>query len=239
MDTPAAPQQVGMPRGALILPLLLLVLFAWAIIHTAQTRSSQDFLRYSLGISVLMLIASIVFVVIEWRNDEKRNPGGPTEFNLQPFLAVPLAGPMYYSIAASLKDICLWLLSPKLSGTEAVVWAVVFTVVLGAILFTVRLRYRSCYGVVETLTGLVVAAQRVAIATAIPAAATTLTRDPAFFLTILTAAVYLVVRGFDNIHQGLTKEPFDRVALKFTGRVTSFLEDPDDGYKDSRPIKRK
>ena len=36
--------------------------------------------------------------------------------------------------------------------------------------------------------------------------------DAGFYLALLTAGVYLVVRGLDNIYLGLTKEPIDPLA---------------------------
>lgn len=37
--------------------------------------------------------------------------------------------------------------------------------------------------------------------------------DPTFYFALLTARVFLVVRGLDNIHQSAFKEPKDPVAL--------------------------
>jgi hypothetical protein len=73
--------------------------------------------------------------------------------------------------------------------------------VMGICLFLFRLHRRSTYGLTEAVAG--------------AAAGISKFLDPskptgvglAFFL--LTASIYLVVRGLDNIHQGLCKEPHD------------------------------
>ena len=61
------------------------------------------------------------------------------------------------------------------------------------LLFPFRLRYRCLYGVSEACVGLAVAANHAWPGAGIGAE---------FYLTVLTAGVYLVVRGLDNIHQG-------------------------------------
>ena len=71
-------------------------------------------------------------------------------------------------------------------------------------LFLFRYYCRSIYGLSETLVGLIVAASRV-WNNDIPAS------DPSLYLAILTAGVYLVVRGLDNIYQGIVSQPRDRV----------------------------
>lgn len=78
------------------------------------------------------------------------------------------------------------------------------TLVVGMLLFAIRLKWRCLYGASEATVGVVVASQRFyhdVVATNTP--------TPFVVLAILTAGVYLVVRGADNIHQGLVKEPLD------------------------------
>jgi hypothetical protein len=40
-----------------------------------------------------------------------------------------------------------------------------------------------------------------------------------FYLALLTAGVYLCVRGFDNIHPGSTKAPLDPVLVFLKARI--------------------
>ena len=41
-----------------------------------------------------------------------------------------------------------------------------------------------------------------------------LLNESTFYFAILTASIYLIVRGFDNVHQGFIKEPFDLAAKR-------------------------
>ena len=78
---------------------------------------------------------------------------------------------------------------------------------LGLALFAIRRRYRSTYGAVEVVIGVVVAlTQTVDVLNSGRAI------DGHFVLAMLTAGVYLVVRGLDNVDQGLEKTPSDPTA---------------------------
>ena len=78
---------------------------------------------------------------------------------------------------------------------------------VGLALFAVRRRYRSTYGAVEVVIGVVVAlTQTVDVLNSGRAI------DGRFVLAMLTAGVYLVVRGLDNVDQGLEKTPSDPTA---------------------------
>jgi hypothetical protein len=76
--------------------------------------------------------------------------------------------------------------------------------VAAAALFSFRLGFRAIYGLSEAAVGLWVGVGRV----------NTDAAGSALIIPILTASVYLMVRGFDNIHQGLTKDPKDPMATK-------------------------
>src|ERR1700682_1350931 len=78
---------------------------------------------------------------------------------------------------------------------------VLATAIAGAVLFAFRLHARALYGFTEAIVGLLIAGQRAAVETRWPI------EDLSFDLAVLTAGVYLVVRGLDNVHQGLKKEP--------------------------------
>jgi hypothetical protein len=84
-----------------------------------------------------------------------------------------------------------------------------FTRLVGCLLFWFRLRLRCLYGLTETIVGLAVAGIRITTVSSVETL-----RDPNFYLVVLTAGVYLVVRGLDNMHQGLTKEPIDPIASR-------------------------
>jgi hypothetical protein len=86
-----------------------------------------------------------------------------------------------------------------LSGKSWLIAATaLITVLLGAGFFVFRLRQRFLYGATEALAGAAVAAHRVSLepGTALPS-------ETGFYFAVLTAGVYLVVRGLDNMHQAV------------------------------------
>jgi|SRR5882672_3771276 len=82
--------------------------------------------------------------------------------------------------------------------------------VLGGLLFWFRLRRRGLYGTTEALLGVLIAPTKYLGHTA---------TDPDVWIALLTASVYLIVRGFDNIHQGVTGEPKDPAAAKIASWI--------------------
>ena len=79
---------------------------------------------------------------------------------------------------------------------------------IGGGLFFIRLKFRFLYGITEVFAGVVVALHKVSTEITDIASVTA-----GWSLAFLTAAVYLVVRGLDNMHQGMTKEPLDAALL--------------------------
>lgn len=80
----------------------------------------------------------------------------------------------------------------------------------GAGLFYIRLHWRCMYGVSEAFAGLTLSIHR---------ALNTADVTPEFAAFILTAGVYLVVRGLDNIHQGWIAPKPDRIARWFVSQI--------------------
>jgi hypothetical protein len=73
------------------------------------------------------------------------------------------------------------------------------TAVAGAALFFIRLRFRIIYGLSEVAVGLYLGWDKAKALTGPLGAAS---RDEAFLMAMLTASIYLIVRGMDNIHVG-------------------------------------
>lgn len=94
--------------------------------------------------------------------------------------------------------------------TDIFVIAPVSLIVVGAggALFYIRLKFRFCYGATEVLAGVMVAASKVSGEIKSAADVTT-----GWTFTLFTAGIYLVVRGLDNMHQGLIKEPLDTLVV--------------------------
>lgn len=131
---------------------------------------------------------------------------------------------IYCSVGLSVYDAYKFATSPYFSETSSIIVVGVATLVIGVSLFWFRLKCRCVYGISEIAVGVIVGSQRFYLDALSPASHTP---APFIVLAILTAGVYLVVRGADNVHQGLTKDPKDPVAQKFLlwlskfGRTTS------------------
>jgi hypothetical protein len=161
----------------------------------------------SVILAAFLLATALITLVVLWTT---LTPRPPLMFALGVLLTAPFAamfmGFMYYWAGASVKDLFLWVRDPNTVSWRAAA-ASLLVLLAGSSLFYFGLRLRSIYGATEVLIGVGIAMQRVL---GTPKGAVALTTD--VFLALLTASVYLVVRGFDNIHQGLIKGPFDPLA---------------------------
>jgi tetratricopeptide (TPR) repeat protein len=116
----------------------------------------------------------------------------------------------FYALGISIKD--LFSLLPhwrNVSFPAGIIGAAALTLLTGLTLFYFRLRWRAIYGITEACAGCAIAAYYY-------------WKDPRaffsnweFYIPLLTAGAYLVVRGIDNVHQGLTRDPVDPVASKY------------------------
>jgi hypothetical protein len=193
----------------LLVSILISLFVIWALTHTVRTRPIEDVIKYS---SYIIAVASIIFISIFIAFAIQSGISKPTKADLLVYFGIVvmiiIIGPIYYSIGASLKDLYFWIQSPELSKRGAIILTLIITLILGLTLFYFRLRARSIYGITEAAVGLTVAANKISLEDS----HTVISSN--FYLAMLTASVYLVVRGLDNIHQGLTKEPIDPYILK-------------------------
>lgn len=202
----------GMPMWIQVLSLISSII---SITYCIKTRSLEDFIKYgSYTIFGIFIVIVLILIIGTIRNGFIK----PTWKGI--FLGVPIIvvllifmGISNYAFFVVIKDIFFWLKSPSISKTSAVILTALLTLGVGSILFYFRLRMRAIYGLTEAAIGIVVAGNR-----AITQIDQFTSSD--FYLAILTASVYLIVRGFDNIHQGLTKEPIDQYGT----RLFTFLK---------------
>ncbi|MDE1141157.1 MAG: hypothetical protein PW999_16110 [Paraburkholderia tropica] len=92
------------------------------------------------------------------------------------------------------------------------------TLLLGVALFLFRFKFRVIYGFTEVCAGLLLA-YRAADSSKNPFPLT----DPIFLFLLTASAVYIVVRGIDNMHQGVTKHPQDAFVLYLKERALATL----------------
>lgn len=74
----------------------------------------------------------------------------------------------------------------------------IFTLLLGLLFFWFRVNYRFYYGLSEILCGMVIASYK-----GFPLLVGSMNVNPDFLFAMLTAGVYLVVRGCDNVQQSM------------------------------------
>lgn len=115
-----------------------------------------------------------------------------------PILAIFLTpvGGIYYGTAAAITDVLFWIALQLSENGRSASLAVIATALLGSIFFVFRLKLRFIYGLTEAMVGLMVAGHRVGFDPTSMAGG-----NAALFFAVLTAGVYLVVRGLDNMHQ--------------------------------------
>jgi hypothetical protein len=99
------------------------------------------------------------------------------------------------------------------------------TLVIGIAFFVFRLFQRFLYGATEAIAGTAVAAHRISIEPG-----TNLPSETGFYFAVLTAGVYLIVRGLDNIHQALQgRDPFilwlSGLALRFARKHSDAMNE--------------
>ena len=194
------------------------VLFVCAVIHSIASRALQDFILYSISAAMGITLITMQAINNGWREGEYPRRSTMLLVFVCVLFAAFILGAGFYSIGASLKDlmywlVALWINTPFISGPYRVLVTTLVTFAVGLALFYFRLKLRSVYGFSEAAVGLVVAAH--------------LAQDQAltisntgFYFALLTAGVYLVVRGLDNVHQGLTIDPIAVTALRFLKRKT-------------------
>jgi hypothetical protein len=198
---------------AVYIPLMVI-----CIVHVLLTRSILDILVYSRPIMIAISAVLLLSATLILFNDPPRVSGVKSILAIifqTVIMLVAMAifvvffGAYFYAVGASIHDLYLWGKSDLLGTAQAsklklvMVWAL--PLVTGGALFMIRLKFRSIYGLSEAAIGLWVGVDH------IPSISET-SVNPDFILPILTASVYLIVRGFDNVHQGLTKDPKDLVA---------------------------
>jgi hypothetical protein len=79
-----------------------------------------------------------------------------------------------------------------------VIVTALFTAVVGGVFFFFRLRQRLIYGATEAVAGVTIAAHRMSVEPTLG-----LPTETSFYFAVLTAGIYLVVRGLDNMHQAV------------------------------------
>lgn len=194
---------VGLRKNPPVVASLILVAVLYAIFH----RTTQQFFDESLPIASFLTFISYGFFISRW------SLFGRPKFNvhipLLPIVYLPIliacTTVIYWGFCIALHDSYAWLQSSSPPRGFFVAIVAILVIVIGYALFLFRLHARFFFGLTEATTGLIIALRN------IPANADPVLWSSEIFLVILTAGIFLVVRGFDNMHTGLRSEPRDAI----------------------------
>jgi len=204
----------------------LVLLYAMALMHI-QYPDPPDSSAPKLGLFIGTLIALLCLAlsafgyVAKGKWPQKRQA---VELTLN-LAALPAAGFLathlitsFYSIATKASHLPVTLYGKVLWATGILA--------IGGIFFVFRYKRRFLYGVLEALVGAVVGCQYFDTLISKPISDPSL--EPAVVAT-LTGGIYLVVRGFDNMQNGLNSDPWGKRAQKW---IDTFIK-IDNGERDT------
>ena len=187
--------------------LIIAILTLLTFIHLFTERTINEVIKYSSMIAIPIAI-TILFILIFYGIKE-----GFTKKYICIIVCMPILvafwSASYYALAITIKDIYKWVSLPIFTKNTTIILTIFITLIFGIILFYIRLYLRSIYGISELILGLSITGYKINDANLSELF------ESGFIMTYITASVYLVVRGLDNVHQGLTKAPYDPIIIKF------------------------
>jgi len=191
-----------------------------AVTYAALNRSVGDWVEYPSQLAAIFAIAMYTFFFNHWMTNGRPKFGVKIILLFAVYipLAAILSGILFYALGVTIKDAYLWLeasaplkvFSPVLIGGVALG--------IGYLLFVFRARAPFVYGMTEVCIGVVVAILRIPDWSAAPT-----NWDSEIFIAMLSAGVYLVVRGFDNMNRGLKPESYDAVLAELKERQSKIV----------------
>lgn len=138
-------------------------------------------------------------------------------------IGAALGGFIFYAGGATIRDLYLWSRNDLIGdpNTSTLRLPLITTVILvvGAVLFGIREKCRAFYGTGEAAAGLWIASQK--ISNPSPSEST----PRALVLALLTASIYLIVRGLDNINVGLNDKDENK-RDKWAAKIVNWLKKP-------------
>jgi hypothetical protein len=202
---------------------IIIGIVMWPAVNANVTKPLASFVKYpsliAFGLYAVFAISAIAVMV--------RRRRWPTREALRlAFWTLLLWVPAYslgiYVISAGMLDTLKSIGGLKQYADIETVVGVTFGVAsLGSALFWFRFRFRSTYGLTEAIAGVSIAGYKAAeIGNSLQMLVLIPGRDSLdLVMVLLTAGVYLVVRGLDNVYVGLTdpKRP-DPIFAAMLGR---------------------
>ncbi|MDO8385078.1 MAG: hypothetical protein Q7T13_01595 [Polaromonas sp.] len=211
-DRPLTPTE---KRLSWLFPIYLIA----SLYYGFSTRTDEDLLRVMMvPILVFWALSIVTGIFLIFEHDTTRNKAITLfVFVFGAPIGMGSALAVYYLLLAAPIDLVYWLLEKWTWRFGSIAIIATATLIAGSALFYFRLKARCMYGLSEALAGLSIASYKF-----VEIGESRALTDPNFFMVVLTAGVYLVVRGFDNVQQGLTREPIDQFTLQFLHRWLGF-----------------
>jgi hypothetical protein len=195
-----------------VLTFCYISLLIFLTINGACHRTASDFIEYSTQIAFIQGIIVYQRIFMWWRYAAR--PKFSFKLLLLMVVAIPvgliLISIWYYALWAGLKESYFQIEGLIPSTIFSIGFTVIAVLSLGYLLFLFRMAARFFYGLTEAVFGVIVAISRIPNPITDPSS-----WESGTYLAMLTAGVYLLVRGFDNMHAGLKPESYDRI-LKYT-----------------------
>lgn len=199
-----APEEDGEPfislsatRGGLLASAALTGVVLYALVE----RGPLEFIRSAALVSIPFFLAAGIGGIVAWLRGKR---SWPTWLHVRQAGAVVavvgvVGGAVYYGLYVTGLSLLRWLQGGTFRpGTGSAAVVAILAGLAGLTLFWFRLRMRALYGLSEVAAGLSIAAWR-----GFNQAGAGVPGSAEFYVAILTASIYLVVRGLDNVYQGL------------------------------------
>lgn len=199
---------------------LLSVLIIASLIHTATTRHIYEYLslfKYILPMCVIVFFNSYQ-CEIEVDKEGKTTRYYPTteEVALSTvfgFILLTVISVVILSIYSAAIDCIAWISTPIFSDYHISLITCIAVMFFAYSLFLFRTYKRTLFGLTEIIIGLIISVNH-----AINISHST-QADMSMVLAILTAGIYLVVRGMDNMYEGAKGE--SNVVLQLKSEIES------------------
>lgn len=189
----------------------LQILVVAAILYAIFTRTAQQFVDESLPIAIFIGALPYSYFISRWAIF------GPPRGRIQALIGLLVVVPLvvavltvfYYGIWVAIRDGYAWLEKQAPPRAFYAVLVELSILGIGYALFLFRLHARFFFGLTEALVGLIIGLHN------IPSQANPVLWELNVFAIMLTASVFLLVRGFDNMHTGLKTEHGDVILKAF------------------------
>lgn len=182
--------------------LLLIGLVLSAIAYMASSRTIEVLTETIFPISLFLNVTLLAFFAIRFGMFGR--PKISIHLLLLPLYTGVLSvieAVVIYSAWAVVSDAYLWIHSLSPPRFLYVTLVGFFLLCVGMSLFFFRLKARFFFGLSEALSGFCIGIWK------IPASADPITWNLDVVFVMVTASIFLIVRGFDNMHAGLSSNP--------------------------------